>query len=108
MTPVLDGLDHHVSPCAHGPGIQRQIALGHARLLIEPVSFPRHRSSERHGQPIAELRILAIDTNSERVIIQRLYTVKGVVAQIQPRRLVLTGCRIGACMCKTSAGAGKT
>ncbi|MCY1514713.1 hypothetical protein D9M68_492630 [compost metagenome] len=84
---VLQGLHQHVRAGAHGPGIERQIVRRHAGLAVEAVGLPGDGRREGHGQPVLELRVLAVDADAQRLRVKRLHAGKAVrLAQVQPGR----------------------
>src|SRR5690606_21590555 len=84
MPAIGDGLHQHVWTCACGPGIERQIMLGHARLMIKAVCFPRYGRGERHGLPVSEQGVSANHLYALCVVVQCLSSVKTQLAQIPP------------------------
>src|SRR5690606_34084468 len=84
MTTVDDRFSHHVGPCPHWPGIQREPMLAHARLRVEAIRLPGNRRGEGHGQPVTELWVFAQHPNAQRVIVDRLHALESVFTQVQP------------------------
>ena len=84
----------HIGPGAHGPCVERQIALRHAGLTVEAIGLPGNGRDKRHGKPVIELRVQTLDANAQRVIVKRLHPRKPEVAQIEPRQITRTGGKI--------------
>ncbi len=79
----------HVRPGADRPPVQRQVALGHARLAEEAVGLRRHRPEERHRQPEQELRVGTLQRDAIRVAIDHLDTRQLEPGEIDPPRVSL-------------------
>ena len=96
MAPVGYGFHQHIRPCSHGPGIQRQIVTSHARLVVKTIDLPGNRRRESHGQPVFELRVFALDPDTQGVVIECLHTVEIKGTQIKPgARVVFAQCFVG-------------
>ena len=89
MAAVLLVLGQHERAGTDRPGIQAQVALGHARLRVEGVGLPRHRREEAHRQPVVELRVLAVQADAQRVVIERLGPGERERAKVQERQVAV-------------------
>ncbi len=76
-------------PGAHRIPVQGQVARLHARLIIKMLRLPGHGGEERHGQPVGELGILALDADAIAIAIHHLGTGEGDGVQVQVGSLAI-------------------
>ena len=70
--PVGIVLAQHIGAGADRIPVERDVALGQSRLGIEDIGLPGHGREEGHGEPVLELRILAFETDAQRLAVQHL------------------------------------
>ncbi len=77
----------HVGTGTYRVPVQGDIALLHPRLAVEAVRLPGYRGEKRHGQPVQQLRVLALDPDPVGVAVDDRHAFQRVVAQIQEASL---------------------
>ena len=74
---------HHEGARTDGPGVEREVVLLKAALRIELFRLPRDGREEGHGEPVGKLRVLALDADAKRVVVERLGPFEGDVVDVE-------------------------
>ena len=74
---------HHEGAGADGPGVEREIVLLKAPLRIKLLRLPRNGCEKGHGEPVGKLRVLPLDADAKRVVVERLGPFEGDAVDVE-------------------------